>query len=94
MQSGLSNTTRAPSQDVVSIQHHSPHSMSHYCCTGGCQGVSGVPGTCQAKDCADYKKPLKKCDCTSPKHLSGADDELSLETGTVPGVDEDDLTIE
>jgi hypothetical protein len=40
----------------------------HYVCLGGCKGVSPVPGTCQAGDCLDYGKPLKKCDCGDGQH--------------------------
>jgi hypothetical protein len=40
----------------------------HYVCLGGCKGVSPVPGTCQAGDCLDYGKPLKRCDCGDGQH--------------------------
>ncbi len=40
----------------------------HYICTGGCQGVSETPGTCQAMDCKDHGKPLHECNCTDGQH--------------------------
>ena len=40
----------------------------HYVCYGGCMGVSEIPGTCQAGDCADYGAPLHECDCTDGEH--------------------------
>ncbi len=40
----------------------------HYVCYGGCRGVADVPGTCQAGDCADYGRPLHKCDCADGGH--------------------------
>ncbi len=49
--------------------------MSHYICTGGCQGVSKVPGTCQAPDCADYQQTLVECDCTDGLHHGHDEDE-------------------
>ncbi|OGK20230.1 hypothetical protein A3C23_03290 [Candidatus Roizmanbacteria bacterium RIFCSPHIGHO2_02_FULL_37_13b] len=42
--------------------------MKHYICTGGCQGVSDVPGTCQAKDCVKHGQPLNECECTDDLH--------------------------
>ena len=47
----------------------------HYICTGGCGGVSETPGTCQAEDCPDHGKPLKKCDCPDGKHNSADSEE-------------------
>ncbi|HLC97913.1 MAG TPA: hypothetical protein VJC21_03985 [Candidatus Nanoarchaeia archaeon] len=40
----------------------------HYICTGGCQGVSPTPGTCQAKDCSKHGKPLEWCSCSDGEH--------------------------
>lgn len=42
--------------------------MKHYICTGGCEGVSGQSGTCQAQSCLKYGQPLTECDCTDGKH--------------------------
>lgn len=42
--------------------------MTHYICTGGCEGVSETPGTCQSKDCAKSEQPLDSCDCTEELH--------------------------
>lgn len=33
---------------------------SRYVCTGGCGGVSDVPGVCQATTCAKHGQPLTK----------------------------------
>ncbi|MEK6809515.1 MAG: hypothetical protein AABY40_02490 [Nanoarchaeota archaeon] len=41
---------------------------THYVCTGGCKGVSGTPGVCQASDCADHGKSLKECNCMDDLH--------------------------
>lgn len=40
----------------------------HYVCTGGCNGVSEDPGTCQAQDCKDFEKPLTECNCQDGMH--------------------------
>jgi len=42
--------------------------MSHYVCTGGCNGVSDTPGTCQTEGCQLHGQPLKECNCTDGKH--------------------------
>ncbi len=42
--------------------------MSHYICTGDCQGISDKPGSCQANTCQKYNKPLTECDCSDNKH--------------------------
>ncbi len=42
--------------------------MKHYICTGGCQGVSDTPGSCQAKACPKYEQPLIECICTDGQH--------------------------
>jgi len=42
--------------------------MTHYICTGGCEGVSDKPGTCQAKGCSKYHEPLTPCDCEDGLH--------------------------
>jgi hypothetical protein len=40
----------------------------HYVCHGGCKGVSNMPGTCGASDCAEHGKPLHKCTCEDGNH--------------------------
>jgi len=40
----------------------------HYICTGGCRGVSNIPGTCQAKDCSKHEHVLERCDCADERH--------------------------
>lgn len=50
---------------------------THYICTGGCEGVSNTPGTCQAEGCALHQHPLKECHCTDGQHAevkAAADD--------------------
>lgn len=42
--------------------------MTHYICTGGCNGVSDYPGTCQASDCVKHEHPLVACNCDDGKH--------------------------
>jgi hypothetical protein len=42
--------------------------MKHYICTGGCEGVSEKPGTCQAIACPKFNKPLIECECADGKH--------------------------
>jgi len=45
--------------------------MSHYICTGGCQGVSEAQGTCQAEDCNNWGEPLEPCECEDGSHEKG-----------------------
>jgi len=40
----------------------------HYVCLGGCEGVSEVPGVCQAPECANHDHELVVCDCTDGLH--------------------------
>lgn len=42
--------------------------MSHYICTGGCQGESPNPGVCQAASCPHFGEPLEECDCEDGRH--------------------------
>lgn len=42
--------------------------MTHYICTGGCNGVSDKPGVCQDEKCPKHGKPLTECGCTDNKH--------------------------
>jgi len=42
--------------------------MSHFVCTGECNGVSETPGTCQAENCSFYGVPLKECSCDDGQH--------------------------
>lgn len=51
--------------------------MEHFICTGGCGGVSGVPGVCQTEGCANFGKPLKACSCPDGEHAEvKAEDEI------------------
>lgn len=40
----------------------------HYVCTGGCNGVSETPGTCQAESCPKHQHELTACDCKDGQH--------------------------
>ena len=42
--------------------------MTHYICTGGCEGQSSTPGVCQAEDCKKEGEPLLPCDCADGTH--------------------------
>ena len=42
--------------------------MSHYICTGECDGVSDTPGTCQDGTCGKHQQSLQGCDCSDKKH--------------------------
>ncbi len=42
--------------------------MTHYVCTGGCNGLSDTEGACQMKDCPKYGQPLTACNCEDGKH--------------------------
>ena len=49
----------------------------HYVCTGGCEGVSEHPGTCQAETCAKHGEELTECNCQDGMHAEAmkADEE-------------------
>jgi hypothetical protein len=50
--------------------------MTHYICTGDCEGESGTAGVCKAEDCTKSGQPLVACDCEDGEHaeaLSGAE---------------------
>lgn len=54
--------------------------MTHYICTGTCEGVSNHPGTCGAEDCPKHNKQFESCDCLDGKHDGRQDyDEKSHE---------------
>ena len=42
--------------------------MTHYICTGGCEGVSEVAKTGGAETCSKHGDPLTPCDCVDGKH--------------------------
>jgi len=42
--------------------------MTHYVCTGGCEGESSKPGVCQAEGCAKEGEPLLECNCEDGSH--------------------------
>jgi hypothetical protein len=42
--------------------------MSHYICTGGCNGESQEPGVCDAEFCKKEGELLSKCNCEDGVH--------------------------
>ena len=42
--------------------------MTHYICTGGCEGESSTPGVCQADDCKKVGEELTPCSCEDGGH--------------------------
>lgn len=42
--------------------------MTHYICTGGCNGFSETPGTCQAPQCSKTTEKLTGCNCEDGMH--------------------------
>jgi hypothetical protein len=40
----------------------------HFVCTGGCKGVSPVPGVCGAETCASHNHELVECMYTDSTH--------------------------
>jgi len=42
--------------------------MSHYVCTGGCDGESTKPGVCEMEGCDKEGKPLIECTCDDSLH--------------------------
>ncbi len=57
--------------------------MKHYICTGGCEGVSETPGTCQAETCPKHGQPLTECECADGKHEPKTDAQLPPEERAV-----------
>ncbi len=53
--------------------------MTHYICTGGCDGGSDLPGLCQAEDCAKEGQPLVPCDCADGAHQKKEEGETESE---------------
>ena len=59
--------------------------MSHYICTGGCQGESDKAGVCNAESCVRHNQPLTECDCEDGKHYGAFDndaEEVTVEKST------------
>ncbi len=42
--------------------------MTHYICTGDCEGESSVPGVCQGEGCTKEGEPLVACTCEEGRH--------------------------
>ncbi|MDO8594353.1 MAG: hypothetical protein Q7R93_02455 [bacterium] len=53
--------------------------MTHYICTGGCEGQSSVPGVCQAEDCKKEGEPLTPCACEDGGHEEAEEKETEEE---------------
>lgn len=47
---------------------NSQNQKEHYVCLGGCEGVSTVPGVCQAEHCEAHGQNLTPCNCTDGSH--------------------------
>jgi len=54
--------------------------MTHYICTGSCQGESNQPGICEAEFCSNEGKSLIKCDCEDGSHQNAGEETTSEET--------------
>lgn len=48
--------------------------MTHYICTGQCNGVADTEGTCQAQTCDKYNEPLTACECENGTHDATAEE--------------------
>lgn len=53
--------------------------MTHYICTGGCEGVADQPGVCGAAACPKHGTPLEACECTDGKHFGKFDQDAATE---------------
>ena len=42
--------------------------VTHYICTGNCEGVAEDPGDCQSPDCIKFGDALVPCNCIDGKH--------------------------
>lgn len=42
--------------------------MTHYVCTGDCEGESSNPGLCQGEGCTKEGEPLVECNCEDGLH--------------------------
>ena len=49
--------------------------MTHFICTGGCEGESSNPGVCQAEDCKKEGEPLTECSCEDSLHEDAKEEE-------------------
>jgi len=41
---------------------------NHFICLGECEGVTGLPGVCQAPDCSHFEQKLVECNCADGDH--------------------------
>lgn len=53
--------------------------MTHYICTGGCQGVAETPGVCGATTCPLHGQPLVACSCEDGMHAEVLDQSTEQE---------------
>lgn len=56
-------------------------SNEHYICTGGCKGVSKIPGNCQSQECAKFKQALSVCDCGDGEHYGFSEHAHEVQVG-------------
>lgn len=54
--------------------------MTHYICTGSCQGESNQPGICEAEFCSREGKELIKCECEDGSHIMNGEGDHSSES--------------
>ena len=54
--------------------------MTHYVCTGDCEGESGAAGICQDEGCTKEGEPLLECNCEDGAHEGTGKKEGSEET--------------
>jgi hypothetical protein len=53
--------------------------MTHYVCTGGCDGESSNPGVCQTEDCEKEGEALTPCNCEDGAHEEAMESKDSSE---------------
>ncbi|MEK6933979.1 MAG: ATP-binding protein [Nanoarchaeota archaeon] len=62
--------------------------MTHYFCTGGCNGLSENPISCQMPSCSKHQLSLSECNCTNGKHqnlFQNLNDSILLVIAGLPG---------
>ena len=47
--------------------------MTHYVCTGSCQGEAQSPGVCEAEFCSKEGQPLVSCGCDDGSHAGAGE---------------------
>ncbi len=52
--------------------------MTHFICKGTCNGVSEMPGVCEAEGCPKQWELLDECDCTDGRHFRAIAEEVLI----------------